>query len=281
MKKTIFTFTLLLIIQFISAQVTYNDIAPALYRNCTSCHRVGGGAPFSMLSYSETVPWTIAMKTALQEGEMPPWAPDTSYLHFLNERSISPADRDTILAWINEGAFEGDPALLPPSPVYPEFLLNGEPDTIINMTPFASNAGINDVYNTFVIPLRMNQSRYLRAIELVPGNPELVHHSIIKADIAGDVSQNTTGYSFNILGDISIGTWAPGSQPIVFPSAAQLKTGIELPANGDIIMQIHTPSGTSGQMISCQIRLYFYPIGEPNIRPVYDFVPLQYWGVTL
>ncbi len=278
MKKTTILILTITLSFFGFSQTTYSDIAPALYRNCTSCHRVGGGAPFSMLTYSDIAPWATAMQTAIQDGEMPPWAPDTSYMHFINERPLSPADRDTILAWINDGALEGNPALLPAPPVYPQYLLNGTPDTIINMTPFSSNAGANDAYNTFIIPLTMNQSRYVRAIEFVPGNPDLIHHSIIKADTAGDVLQNTTGNSFNILGDIAIGTWAPGSIPIVFPNSTQLKMGVEIPANSEIIMQIHTPSGTLGQSITCQIRLYFYPIGESGIRPVYDFVPLQYWG---
>ena len=278
MKKSALLSLLCLCAALGFSQTTYSDAAPALYRNCTSCHRVGGGAPFSMLSYADAVPWAITMKTAIEDNEMPPWAPDTSYMHFFNERPLTIADRNTILAWIDDGALEGNPAALPTPPVYPQYLLNGTPDTIINMTPFNSNAGANDAYNTFVIPLTMNQSRYVRAIEIVPGNPDLIHHSIIKAGNAGDVLQNTTGNSFNILGDIALGTWAPGSLPIVFPKSSQLKMGIEIPANGEIIMQIHTPSGTLGQAITCQIRLYFYPIGELGIRPVYDFVPLQYWG---
>ncbi len=259
------------------SQSTFNDVAPSLYRNCTTCHRVGGGAPFSMLSYSTTAPWTSAMQTALTDGEMPPWGADTSYLHFSNEREISQADKDTILQWIADGALQGNPSLLPPPPNYPQYKLNGTPDTILYMQPFNSNAGANDAYNTFIIPLSMSQSRYVRAIELIPSDPSLIHHSIIRADTAGDILADTSGNSFTILGDLSVGTYAPGTQPIIFPNSSQLKMGIPLPANGDIIMQMHTPAGTFGQTIAVEIRLYFYPIGETGIRPVYDFVPLQYW----
>ena len=277
MKKITLLTLFIALTLFGKAQTTYSDIAPALYKNCTSCHRPGGGAPFSMLTYADTQPWTTAMLLALIDGDMPPWGADTSYMHFVNERPISQSDKDTIMQWIYDGSLEGNPALLPPPPVYPQYYLNGTPDTIVQMMSFYSNAGATDAYNTIVTPLTFAQSRYIRAIELIPSNPSLIHHSLIVADTAGDVLVDTTGSSFTVGGDISIGTWAPGSLPIVFPNSTQLKMGIELPANGEIAMQIHTPAGTAGQLINVELRLYLYPPNEPGIRPVYDFVPLQYW----
>ena len=278
MKKFLPLFLLFTSALYSNAQTTYNDIAPALYKNCTSCHRAGGGAPFSMLTYNEIFPWASNMQTALQNGDMPPWAPDTSYLHFFDERPISQADKDTILAWIAGGALQGNPNLLPPPPNYPQYLLNGTPDLIIQMTPFNSNANTNDAYNTFILPSGITQSRNIRAIEVVPGNADLIHHVIIMADTAGDVLIDTSGTSFVAMGDIAIGGYAPGANPILFPNSTQLKMGIEIPANADIILNIHTPEGTQGQTITAQVRIYFYPISEPGIRQVYSFTPLQYWG---
>lgn len=272
--------TLALFISFLSfAQTTYTDIAPVLYKNCTSCHRPGGGAPFSMLSYNDASPWATSIMQALQHGDMPPWGADTAYMHFVNERPITQADKDAILQWVYDGALEGDPNQLPPPPVYPSYLLNGTPDTVIQMTRFYSNADANDAYNIMVTPLVLGQSRYIRAIELVPSDPSLIHHSLITADNLGAVSIDTSGAAFTVAqGSIDIGTWAPGSLPIVYPSSSQLKMGIQLPANGEIAMQIHTPSGTLGQAVDIELRLYFYPVNETGIRPVRDFVPLQYWA---
>lgn len=277
MKKLSLLALLMIFTAFGFAQTTYNHIAPTLYKKCTPCHRPGGGAPFSMIGYNNILPWANSIKNALDHGDMPPWGADTNYLHFANEREITQAEKDTLIAWVNGGALEGNPNLVPTPPIYPQYKLSGTPDTIIYMQPFNSNASSTDAYNTFIIPLTMPQSRFVRAIELIPSDPSLIHHSIIKADTAGDVLADTSGNSYTILGDISVGTYAPGTQPIVFPNSPQLKMGIELPANGDIIMQVHTPAGTLGQTISVEIRLYFYPIGETGIRPVYDFVPLQYW----
>lgn len=260
------------------SQSTYSDIAPILYRNCTSCHRPGGGAPFSMLTYNEISAWAPSMIHTLIYSEMPPWAADTSYMHFVNERPISQADKNALLAWIYDGALEGDPALLPPPPVYPKHQLNGVPDTVLQTTTFYSNAGANDAYNTIVTPLQLSQSRFIRAIELVPSDPSLIHHSLITADSLGRIAIDTSGNAFTISGAVPIGTWAPGSMPIVYPNSPELKMGIELPAYGEIAMQIHTPAGTLGQAVNVELRLYFYPKNETGIRPVYDFVPLQYWG---
>ncbi len=261
------------------SQTTYTDIAPVLYKNCTSCHRPGGGAPFSLLSYADASPWSTSIMLVLQHGDMPPWGADTSYVHFVNERPISQVDKDAILDWVFDGALEGDPTQLQSPPVYPQHLLNGTPDTVIQMTRFYSNAGATDAYNIMVTPLALGQTRYIRAMELVPADPTLIHHSLITADVLGGVQIDTGGSAFtNPQGSIAIGTWAPGSLPIVYPNSPQLKMGIELPANGEIVMQIHTPSGTSGQPVDLELRLYFYPINEPGIRKVLDFVPLQYWA---
>ena len=153
---------------------TFNDVAPILYKNCTNCHRSGGGAPFSMLSYNSISPWTTSMVHALQHGEMPPWGADTSYMHFINERPISQSDKTALLNWIYDGALEGNPALLPPAPIYPLYQLKGVPDTIIQMTLFKSNASYDDAYNTLVVPLNLGQIRYIRALELVPSDPSLI-----------------------------------------------------------------------------------------------------------
>lgn len=271
------TITLLFFGLFLSAQSTYNDIAPILYKNCTSCHRPGGGAPFSMLSYASISPWTTSMLHVLQHSEMPPWAVDTSYIHFVNERQITKEDKDSLLTWIFDGSLQGDPALQPPTPLYPLRQLGGTPDTVVQMLKFKSNAGSTDSYNTIAVPLTLGQNRFLRAVELVPSNPQLIHHSLIVADFAGGITIDTSGNAYTVPGSIAIGTWAPGSMPIVYPKSPEIKMGIELPANGEIGMNIHTPKGTAGQLVDIQVRLYFYPHNETGVRQVFDFVPLQYW----
>ena len=58
------------------------DVAPILYKNCTTCHRPGEIAPMSLLTYEDARPYAKAIRDEIGEGHMPPWhAPSTSAAH--------------------------------------------------------------------------------------------------------------------------------------------------------------------------------------------------------
>lgn len=272
----------LLGIGFTYSQTTYNDVKPALIENCAACHRDGGGAPFSVLNYAEANTWKSAMKHALEDGSMPPWGPDTNYMHFVGEREISAEDKAAIIAWVDGGGLQGDPGLEPASPPYPSSLLNGIPDLVLDMPTIQSNAVSSDAYNTVVFPTGLTTSKKIRAIEVVPENPEMTHHVLVNADEAGVIQNDLSGYSFDVEGSIVIGTYAPGTNPIVFPNSDEIKLGVTLPAGADMVLQIHTPNYTSvgatlGEDINIQVKIFFYDEAETGIREVYNFTPLQYW----
>ena len=92
------------------------DVLPVLQKNCQSCHRPGQIGPFSMLTYKDARPWAKAMKAAVVSKKMPPWLADRRYGHFENDRSLKQADLDTIVAWVDSGAPEGDPKKANPRP---------------------------------------------------------------------------------------------------------------------------------------------------------------------
>ena len=110
---------------------------------------------------------------------------------------------------------------------------------------FASNAFEEDAYNTLVIPSGLESERYIRAIEIVPENPELTHHVLFNADYSGVITQDLSGSSANLVGEIYIGIYTPGGNPIIFPNTSELKMGVKLPANADFVIQIHTPNYVS------------------------------------
>ena len=74
----------------------------------------------SFLSYQESRPWAKAMKTAVALRKMPPWFADPQYGHFLNDRSLKPAEIETIAKWADGGALEGNPKDAPPAVRWPE-----------------------------------------------------------------------------------------------------------------------------------------------------------------
>src|ERR1041385_6001220 len=87
---------------------TFNkDVLPILQKNCQGCHRPGEVAPMSLLTYSDARPWAKAIKTAVAGRKMPPWFADPKYGHFSNDKRLSDAEIETLVAWVDAGAPEG------------------------------------------------------------------------------------------------------------------------------------------------------------------------------
>lgn len=281
MKKHYFAFGIVLFLcSTINAQLEYKDVAPIFFNRCTQCHHENQHAP-SMLTYNQVLPLTFAIKHALQTGKMPPWSPDTLYSRFAHERAITQAEKDAIINWIDGGAIKGDTTLVPPIPTYSQYKLNGTPDLTLKIPTHTSTATSSDSYVCFSLPTGLTQNRVLRAFEIVPGNPEIVHHVIVNADTTGNTTSDLSGNCFNTPGDFGIGGYAPGSAPTVFPGQAPFKVGITLTAGTKIVLQIHYPAGSNGQVDSTQIRMYFYPPNETDIRPIYNSTPLQNWALYI
>jgi mono/diheme cytochrome c family protein len=107
------------------------DVAPILYKNCTSCHRPGEIAPMSLITYKDARPHARAIRAEIRDGNMPPWHADAPHGTFLNERWLSDADKNVLIRWASNGAPEGDPKDLPPLPTYPEGWSIGTPDVVL------------------------------------------------------------------------------------------------------------------------------------------------------
>src|SRR6185437_5644130 len=86
----------------------YKDVLPVLQKNCQSCHRPGEVAPMSLRTYTDARAWAKAGKAAVATRKMPPWFADPNYGHFANDRRLSEADINTLVAWADSGAKEGD-----------------------------------------------------------------------------------------------------------------------------------------------------------------------------
>src|SRR6187200_54834 len=92
------------------------DVAPILFRNCTSCHRPGEIAPMSLLTYDDVRPHAKDIRDEVGEGHMPPWHAEAPKGTFLNERGLSPEEKSTLLRWVATGAAKGDAKDMPPAP---------------------------------------------------------------------------------------------------------------------------------------------------------------------
>jgi copper type II ascorbate-dependent monooxygenase-like protein len=164
----------------IKKEITFSrDVAPILFKNCTECHRAGEAAPMSLLTYKETRPWARSIKEKVVTKEMPPWHADPHFGQFSNDRRLSQAQIDTIAAWVDQGALEGNPKDLPAPPKFVEGWIIGKPDIVLQMPQeFTLEASGPDEYQYFEIQTNFKEDVYVQMAEARPGNRKIVHHII-------------------------------------------------------------------------------------------------------
>ncbi|QQS45435.1 MAG: thiol-disulfide isomerase [Acidobacteriota bacterium] len=157
------------------------DVAPIIFNKCASCHRPGEVAPMPLTSYQEVRPWSKAIREEVLEKTMPPWFadPHTTTLKFSNDRRLSPEEIKTIVSWVDAGSPKGDDKDLPRMPDYAPGWTFGEPDLVIEMpVDFEVPAEGELPMQNFYVPVPFSEERWVEKVELRPGNPAVVHHSI-------------------------------------------------------------------------------------------------------
>lgn len=248
-----------------------DDIAPILYAKCTTCHHTGGMAPNSLMTYAQAFNYKNMINTYVQNKVMPPWPPDAEYKHLAFERLVSASDKNKIAQWVLNGAPQG---VLGNAPAPPSYTNNASQLSQIDFSAKMADYVVNtsqDLYRCFVIPTNFAVDKWAAEIEVKPGNNSIVHHVLVFEDTAQtivnlDNADPGVGYtSFFSTGSSTsrlVGEWVPGTAPIKFPT----NMGIKLKANTRIILQIHYPGGTFGQLDSSRVNIKFAP-GTP--REVY------------
>ena len=148
------------------------DVAPILQRSCENCHRAGGGAPMSLVTYSEVRPWARALKARTAAREMPPWFIDKNIgiQQFKDDPSLSDDEIATIAAWADAGAPQGDPADLPPPREWAERgkWSIGTPDLVISSPVSTVEALAPDWYGMVnpPSPTGLTEDRWIKAVEI-------------------------------------------------------------------------------------------------------------------
>jgi hypothetical protein len=165
-----------------SAPTFSKDVAPILYKNCTSCHRAGEVAPMSLLTYQEARPWARAIRDNVTNGVMPPWHADPAHGKWANERRLSAEDKDIISRWVAAGAPEGDKKDLPKPPEYAKGWMIGQPDAVVAMEKEYSLPAQGTIdYQYFEVPTNFTEDKWVQAFEVRAGNRKVVHHVLVYA----------------------------------------------------------------------------------------------------
>lgn len=169
----------------LSAAPTFDkDIAPILFDRCVQCHRPNDIGPMSLLDYKSVRPWAKSIRQAVLTGKMPPWFADPSYGRFSNDARLNAREIETIKAWVDSGAKEGDPKDLPKAPEFVDGWRLGKPDIIIDIgEDYVVKPG-SDIYEHFIVPSNLAEGIWIRAADLRPGNRRVVHHAHVNS-VAG------------------------------------------------------------------------------------------------
>lgn len=160
-----------------AAPVTFSkDVLPILEKNCQECHRPGEVTPMSLLTYSDARPWAKAIKVAVINKKMPPWFASTKYLHFSNQMTLSQADINTLVAWVDNGAPEGNPKDAPAPLKFTEGW-NIRPDIVVSMRkPFIVPPKGTINYKYILVKTNFADDMWVTAAEMRPGMEKVVHH---------------------------------------------------------------------------------------------------------
>ncbi len=152
------------------------DVWPILDRRCVVCHQSGGIGPMELTTYRQARPWAAAIREAVQTRTMPPWHAAPGAHRFRNDRSLSPEERATLVAWVDSGASEGVPLAtkLPPPPNGGWKL--GTPDLIVEVPGFIVPRSGLLPYSFLIVPLHLNRDTWVRAAEFQVDQRAAIHH---------------------------------------------------------------------------------------------------------
>jgi Flp pilus assembly protein TadD len=226
---------------------TYNrDIAPLVWNHCGTCHRPGQLAPFSLLDYVDVRTHARQIVTATRNHVMPPWLPEPGYGLFSNDRRLPPDDVDRVAQWVDRGMPEGDPADRPSPPTWVDGWQLGQPDLVVELPEaYILKPGKADVFRNFVIPIPLSSMRYVRGMEVRPGNSHVVHHATLGIDRTRtsrllDEADPEPGYE----GMFADGAHSPenhalGWTPGMVPEMEPADMAWRLESGSDLVIQLH------------------------------------------
>lgn len=235
--------------------VTFNDVAPILRESCMVCHRPGGIGPMSLITYQDTRRWAATIRERTEARQMPPWHLDRTVgiQRYKNDIGLSDTQIETIAAWVEAGAPEGDPAELPPMPQFAwatdsEWLLEeqfGPPDVVFRSPDFVVQpSGLDQWFEPEITLDMLTSPRWIRATESRPAQHArpVTHHG------------NTDITKFG----------GPGTPQDVYPA----ETGLLVQPGQTVTFNVHYfPIGERVDSAYVSVALWFYPEGyDPRYK---------------
>jgi tetratricopeptide (TPR) repeat protein len=248
-------------------QVTfYRHIAPIVYQYCAPCHRPGESGPFSLLTYDDVRRHASQIAEVTKRRYMPPWLPEPGHGDFAEERRLTDTQIQLIQEWVRLGTPAGQPVRGQAPPSFSSEWQLGPPDLILHVNkPYQLSAEGTEVFWNFIVPVPITATRWVRAMEIRPGNPRVFHHANVVLDRSGAArrQERVPGEGFPGM-DLTIEeetfdpdghflSWKPGSEPVQEPDgmAWRAEPGMNL------VLNVHLRPTGKPEIVSPAIGLYF------------------------
>jgi hypothetical protein len=224
--------------------VTFAEhVAPLMQKHCQPCHHPSTPAPFTLVTYRQVAARADAIAEVVAEQRMPPWYASPEHGTFINRRGMTGAERDLILQWVRAGTPRGDEAKLPPPPAAADKEATwriGKPDLVLQtVETYELPAGGDVPYKYAVLPTLFLDDTWIRALEIRPDNPRVLHHANIAFITAGEgfkQSNFITGY-------------VPGGEPMDLDDGVAFR----IPRGAALGLQIHFV--TTGKEERCRLSV--------------------------
>ncbi len=251
----------------VASGVSFNQhIAPIVNQYCAPCHSPGEAAPFSLLTYEEVKRHAAQIAVVTKRRYMPPWLPEPGYGDFVEERRLSDTQIQLIQDWVKQGSPAGSPAGASPNPQFTSEWRLGEPNLELHVAqPYQLAADGPEVFWNFIIPVPITATRWVKAVEILPGTPRAIHHASIIVDRSRSARgrEKTPGAGFPGM-DLTVaettfdpdGTflaWKPGSVPLAEPDGMAWRAD----SNMDLVFNVHLRPSGKPETVSPSIGLYF------------------------
>ena len=172
------------------------DVLPIMQRSCQTCHRPNMFTPMSLLTYDEVRPWARSIKQRVEARIMPPWFADRTVGVYRDDPSLSETEIATVARWVDQGAPRGDAADAPAPREWPavdDWYHGEEPDLVITSPPVVVPPNSTETFPEPELPTGLTEDRYIKWIQVMPGESQVVHHVLIYAVMGGADAEDTGG----------------------------------------------------------------------------------------
>jgi Flp pilus assembly protein TadD len=248
-------------------KVTFNrDIAPIVFRFCAPCHRPGEAGPFSLLTYEDVETHARQIVSVTARRYMPPWLPERGDLEFADELRLTAEQIALFRAWYDADEPQGDAGDLPAPPKFTEGWQLGKPDLILQAAkPYLLPAGGTDQYWNFVFRAPLALTRWIRAVEIRPGNKREVHHANLLVDRSGSARRQEPAPGEGFPGmelQIESETFDPDGHFLFWKPGTLVKSeprtmALRLDAGNDLVLNTHLQPSGKPERIQPSVGLYF------------------------